>query len=78
MIKVITQSTAERNKEIEEKSREFFDLYYNTCLSVGEIYKKLGISPKGQYEKHIKKILKQQGADNYQRRWKIEKGEWSN
>ena len=78
MIRVITQTTAERNKDIEKKTRQFLELYYNSRMPLTEIYKKLGISYKNQYGKHIKKLLKQRGANNDERRWKIEKGEWSN
>ena len=55
MITVIEQSTKERKQEIQDKMEAYFDLYYNSNLSVKEIRKKLDITFGSEIYKAIQK-----------------------
>ena len=43
MITVVSQSTEERKKEMEDKHERYLDLYYNSTLTVKEILKKIDV-----------------------------------
>ena len=76
MIKVIEQTTNERYNELEEKYKQFIDLYHNTNLSTTEIRKQLGIVYNGQHYKYIWNRLKKEEVSSYERGVLIRKGEW--
>ena len=71
---VIEQSTNERYDELENTYHQFIDLYYNTELPIPEIRKRLGIIDRGEKSKYIRERTKD--LDNYERAWKIRRGEW--
>ena len=62
MIKVITQSTMERNQETQEKYDEFKELFYNTELRIPEIHKQLDLSKNS----HIIKDIKHRWAEEHE------------
>ena len=77
MIKVITQSTMERNNEVNQKYDEFKELFYNTELRMHEIYKQLDLSGRCYISKYIKhKWIKENETDPHLRGIMIHHGKW--
>ena len=77
MIKVVTQSTMERNNEVNEKYQEFKELFYNTELRIPEIHKQLDLSKNSHIIKDIKhRWIKENETDPHLRGIMIHHGKW--
>ncbi|MBQ9024812.1 MAG: hypothetical protein IJ104_00885 [Methanobrevibacter sp.] len=77
MIKIITQSTKERNEEFEEKYEKYKKLFYNTNLSIPEIRKELQLSESNRIVKDINRRWKQcEMVSSHKRARLIGRGEW--
>lgn len=77
MIKVITKTTAERNKDFEEKFELYKHLFFNTTLTIPEILKELDLSENNEITKKIKKIWRKEGYNASKRARLITLGEWA-
>lgn len=78
MINVIETSTSERNKELECKYSEYMCLFYTTTLSIADIRKSVGVSPRSEAHKFIRNRLRCDSVNAYARAALIRKGEWLN
>lgn len=76
MIVVISQTTEERNAELNNKWEEYRELYYNTDLFSKEILKKIGVRPESSIHKYIRERLRNGEVPSSLRAYRIRRGEW--
>lgn len=71
----VKKTYAERHKEnepyYEERYHEYKKLFFETSLSMKEIYNKLNVEPRSVCAKHIRKRAKEDGLNAHKRRFKI-------
>lgn len=77
MITVISQSTQERKKEMGEKYEEYLDLYYNSSLTVKEIFKKIDVTHSSEAYAFIMKNSKSLDVSPHKRAKLIQYGRWA-
>lgn len=76
MIKVISQSTSERKREMEDKYEKYLDLYYNSSLTVKEIFKKIDVGRHSEVYAFIMKHTKSIDVSPHKRAKLIQFGKW--
>lgn len=78
-IRIIEQSTAEREQELNDKYEEFKDYYYNTELSVRKICEVMGIAYQGCFHRRIRDLMRRnKDYDSRDRGSLIRFGRWLN
>ena len=55
----------------EEAYQEYKKLYFETQLSMSEIWEKLDVEPRSVCAKYIRNKAKEEGLNNHERRWKL-------
>ena len=75
-IKVTEFTTEETMNYREKKYQEFRELYFNTELTINDIFKKMGVNRHNQTGHYIMSCLKKEGFENDKRGGLIRRGEW--
>ena len=76
MITVVSQSTEERKKEMEDKHERYLDLYYNSTLTVKEILKKIDVGINSEAYAFIRKNTRFLEVSPHKRAKLIQYGKW--
>lgn len=76
MITVVSQSTEERKKEMEDKHERYLDLYYNSTLTVKEILKKIDVGIHSETYAFIRKNNRFLEVSPNKRAKLIQYGKW--